>query len=1520
MEKQHCYMETLVEELIAKLRISKRGIEFSPHKFMLLLSVINLFKENDKRENKFTFLELEPIFLDCFNFFYPEVPDYRKMLEYPFYHLQSDGFWHLQIKEGKEYLYQTYRNLRFTKKRLLETVSHAYLSKELYELMQDGQCRQALEEKIKNCLLSVSPTSERLLSLKDDMNGLHVAEASSLYEHEQLAIDIIKRSIFNHNLGKLLNNVWLLDSNSNNYYEYDIILVGSSSIFVVELKHWSGHIRIAPHNWIINGTHYRSDPHKNNSLKCKILKNIYQHYFRTYPELWVESVVVLTNPDAMIEGAATPQMAIDSNLRNPTFGSIADFIAYLKKREALKARLLDDQQIGAIVDYFYSLNNPRPTIKFNVPGYETVEYISQTPERVELVARPIDGRAKGLHRFRVFRLSYNALPEEKNRFIKVAYNTLNAVSQIGDHPNILKVWVMQNENGDIIEGSQWSETGTLRDFIRTEKRAFPVETALRITQGIALALCKAHQLDVIHRAVKPENILMVNDIPKLMNFDLSYQVEDNRLTVINDVTKLKDDGYIAPEVLSGEDIDEGTDFFSLGVIAYELLTGAKPFTSTKAFVARGGLLDQQATQKLVKAGVPTKTVNALQAMIVADRALRLKDGKSVLAAFTLEDIKDSDLSANNQILQSGSRYDVYEILEFIGKGTEAQIYKARTLLGGNVTLKLFNKEIPSERIFKEAQISSAIDSAYTIHCDNKIGYWANDRFFIVFDYIDGVSMREQIDRNQRPDPDTFRTIALCLMEAVEAFHEHKDTDGSLKPLLHSDIKPDNVIITKDNKPVLIDCGIAGEPRIDVFQGTSGYVPPDSIRGTDMQFSQDGDLFALGVTLWEWLFGVKPYKTPTIGESPELPDGLADNLPENIRSWLKKAVATEASQRFASIQEMKEAFLRRAELIGNLTVPQEDEADTAYGVQELAFQEVDEPLAVIRPEKVLEEPQPVISNPFVLYLNSLSSDSAGNENATAEAQITNPFFQKIFVTNPVTDFILKKLVDEQRNVILTGNAGDGKTTIAADIYARISKEYREMHPIEEIGRLIIVKDMSELTKDDRRLLFAKAIEGDGNNYLIVSNTGKLLEVYKKLDEDENELLAALAADAPTSVLNERFLVLNLGRLDSIDISCSVFRRMLEQTNWIECRKCNYNDDCPIYGNVKLLQTHLDLVCERVKLLYRRLYEYGVRLTMRQMTGHLAYAITAGLECTKIRGMSQTALKHGFLGSLFFNRFFGDNGHDVIPETLQLLAIQQIRKVEFGVILDPYFEKKMWVEGKTLLPIAEEAKPLLQSLEASISQNSPAARRQVRRLLYFFGLLDDQAGKRYISTYLRSPTLLKYLDLTLKPGPIPALEANNIRRRILQVLQEFFIGLRLPEGEWKEKDLYITLSRRKAGSGTQIVIADFRNEDFELKTKPRYQVIEGSPKLLWLCYKKGNAEMHLDLPFFDYMEGRYEGKVAEELSVYYADRLERFKATLIDAYSCQDQDYGYYLKFLRIGPNHNFKLVKLRVTDKSLEALL
>ena len=1520
----------LANNIIENIKPMKKGTSISPHKFLMLLSIISLMEDNPKHENCFTFNELEHIFIIQFNKYFQSMPDNAKMLEYPFYHLQSEGFWFLKLKKGKEEKFKEYKALRLTKKRLLETIEYGYFDDNTFSILNKPEVRLHMKTEIIKRFNQNGKSNYEETNLTNGAMLLH--EEQSLFKHEQSAIDVIRMAISNNKFGKITSNLLLYERQANNYLEFDIVLVTHWGIFAIELKHWSGHIKIAPYNWIINDFSYRNDPHQINSYKSKVLKGIYQHKFPSYPNVWVESVVILTNPEAVVDGSTSPKAAIEQNMvkkQNPSFASIQDFVSYLKKCSEIRNKILNEQEVENIANYLRMLNQPKRGLSYNIPGYETLEYISQKPDCIELIARSVESKVNGLNRFRIFRPPTNVSNEEKESFKKRAYNTVNLVSQIGDHPNILKVWVMKNDEGDIIEGSEWSETGTLRDLLINSDSTLDIENSMEICRSMTAALKTAHDVGIIHRSLRPENILMFNNIPKLINFDLAYQVEDNRITVISDANKLKDDGYIAPEILSGQDIDESTDFFNFGVITFELFTGQKPFASTKSFITQGGVLSQDALHRLRTSGAPEKIVGFIQQVIVADRRHRLNDISEIMKIFHFEDDTQDQgiVSFENQELKPYDQYELYEIIEKVGEGGQAQIYKAKThQFNPNsgedeekiVALKIFNKEVSRDRILREYGINSAIQSAYTVRCE-KLGYKKNDRYFFVMDYLEGTTLRQQIDNNTRPKYQTFLKVTHGLMDAVKALHCYKIDEETPKPYLHSDIKPDNIMILNDGKPVLIDFGIAGEPRIDSFQGTSEYVPPDSILGVDMKFSEDADLFALSVTLWEWLFGSNPYSNPTIGVKPEFPQETPFELPKYIKEWLLKAVATEAHARFKSILEMDEAFIPPS---GDSKKPIEKVEDIHAETDKDPVHEI---VAVIDDAISICETQ----NEFVNYLNTLSNISAGNENATAESQELNEYYDRISVQSSLTDHLINLLISEKRNVILTGNAGDGKTTIAAQIRERLVEDRTPLSPIEALSKvnLIIVKDMSELSVKDRTDILMQSYTDSVNTYLIVSNSGTLLDSFNelqkdsKLDIDQSSILKALSDDKHSKLLDGKFIIINIGSINSIKTVCEVFQRMIAESNWKKCFECSLKNDCPTYINVTLLQAKKEIVVDRVALIYRRLYEYNIRLTMRQMVGHLAFTLTAGLNCAEIASMSMIELRKNISKHLFFNLFFGDDGKELFPVAMQLLPVRHLREAGFGLFLDPLYERAIWARNE-FNALHEEGinKEMTGKLSYLFEQVSSTARRQIRRLLYFYGLMESEIGQQFISVFLLSPMLGKYIDFTSKLKKIPAIEEKKLRMQILQVFQEFITGVRLPEGKWQAQEdyLYITLNRTGFSSGTQIVLANLHLSDFTLKAKTKYKVAEEKNSVLTLCYKNSDVSLELDLPFLDFVSRRYMGEVAEELSPNYTDRLNKFKVKLLSVIDQSIDDN--HMKLLNVGFDRTFEVVNLNFVENGLEAIL
>ena len=150
------------------------------------------------------------------------------------------------------------------------------------------------------------------------------------------------------------------------------------------------------------------------------------------------------------------------------------------------------------------------------------------------------------------------------------------------------------------------------------------------------------------------------------------------------------------------------------------------------------------------------------------------------------------------------------------------------------------------------------------------------------------------------------------------------------------------------------------------------------------------------------------------------------------------------------------------------------------------------------------------NPFVPYLNSLHSRSAEADNALAESQACNPFFGFIHVPHPLAQTIEDVLAGAERcHVIVTGQAGDGKSTIAVELFKRLSglplaePLARRLNRREDVSlrgaAVSLVKDFSEWSPTERAALLAEMLDPAGRRFFLISNTGTMLDAFKAHEE-------------------------------------------------------------------------------------------------------------------------------------------------------------------------------------------------------------------------------------------------------------------------------------------------------------------------------------------------------------------------------------------------------------------------------------
>lgn len=183
---------------------------------------------------------------------------------------------------------------------------------------------------------------------------------------------------------------------------------------------------------------------------------------------------------------------------------------------------------------------------------------------------PLIGRAVAIKRVSAALAAGAGSAEFRTRFFREAKAAGNL-----RHPNIVTIFDLGEEDGTPFMAQEFVEGESLGTKVRREGRLSPAEAA-GIVRQVAQGLGFAHQRGVVHRDIKPDNILIDSQGRAVITDFGIARLDNSEVTRTGEI--LGTPHYMSPEQVLGKELDGRSDLFSLGVVFYQLLTGAKPFT------------------------------------------------------------------------------------------------------------------------------------------------------------------------------------------------------------------------------------------------------------------------------------------------------------------------------------------------------------------------------------------------------------------------------------------------------------------------------------------------------------------------------------------------------------------------------------------------------------------------------------------------------------------------------------------------------------------------------------------------------------------------------------------------------------------------------------------------------------------------------------------------------------------------------------------------------------------------------
>jgi serine/threonine protein kinase len=494
-----------------------------------------------------------------------------------------------------------------------------------------------------------------------------------------------------------------------------------------------------------------------------------------------------------------------------------------------------------------------------------------------------------------------------------------------NHPNIVRIYDYGEHDGLPYFSMELIEGGSLAELLR--RGPLPLQRAARLIEELARAMHYVHGCGLIHRDLKPGNILLqakseagVANVElrnsdfqaKIADFGLAKRLEEDQ-SLTSAGTVMGTASYMAPEQVESKGlIGPPADIYALGALLHEAITGRPPFLGdSRELTMVHVLVEEPKPPSVLRPEVPA----ALDAICL--RCLEKLPGRRYATAgelaadlhrFQLGEPVHADASGDLAWHERWAQRHGFEILDIIACGRTGFLYRARQLsLQRQVALKVMpassredERELAAFR--REAALIARLHHPHIVQIFD-LGERGGVPYFVM-ELIEGKSLGAYFGDGPAPLVDAARLMAQ-LARAVEHAHQ--------RGVVHCCIKPGSVIVMSDE--VKLTCfglaRIAGETYDkDLERGVwrlVSYLAPEQIEDRDEAIGPATDIYSLGATLYSLLTGQPPFAADSMAltrelvlhEAPLPPSQLQAGVPADLDAACLRCLEKEPLRRFGS---------------------------------------------------------------------------------------------------------------------------------------------------------------------------------------------------------------------------------------------------------------------------------------------------------------------------------------------------------------------------------------------------------------------------------------------------------------------------------------------------------------------------------------------------------------------------------------------------------------------------------------------